>query len=338
MYYLSLCACGAALVSAIGAVPDAKAGKVLASTDSVAMLQEAFALVTPTAPRDAGAATKMPLHGSKLMQQFQRAGRRFRGASTAKSQSFPCGLDNLSLLLCGSIAAIVTVMGASIAYLNFTGRPSKGKDLDGPFAQARGEDASHVDLLPGVPLCPSLVVPDNRRLACIVQAVAGRQKQDTIFDVVSAREAQVPLFRIKIAELRDDSPAIYIETLGGKETLACLSTKELWSGASDNPVLAIHRPWGAQYATIQKNDAGDYIVYAGRHGQRSGPPLLVLSGDIRTHSVKVSNASNRVVGQTEEASPGSYQVTVWARVDVGLVLLGLLAMAKCENRAPASGS
>jgi len=179
--------------------------------------------------------------------------------------------------------------------------------------------------LPGLPLCPLLIVPDGTRLACIVQNDVRCRKQELSFDIgaVPARGG-VPLFRVRVSELGNEHPGIYVETLSGREQLAVLSTEELWRGV-ERPALSISRPWGLPYGTIQKGENGEYFVVRGTS------TLLIFAGDFASHSIRVMNASENTVATTMRTSPEEYQVHMQARTDAGLIILGLLAIDKCET-------
>jgi hypothetical protein len=179
-------------------------------------------------------------------------------------------------------------------------------------------------MLPGLPLCPLLIVPDGTRLACIVQNDLRCRKQELCFDIgaVPARGG-APLFRVRVSELSTEAPGIYVETLSGREQLAVLSTEELWRG-TERPSLSISRPWGLPYGTIQKGENGEYYV------MRGTSTLLVIAGDFENHSIRVRNSSDNTVATVMQASPEEYQVHMQARTDAGLIILGLLAIDKCE--------
>lgn len=178
--------------------------------------------------------------------------------------------------------------------------------------------------LPGLPLCHLLVVPDGTRLACFIQNEVRRRKQDLAFDVsaVPARGG-APLFRMRVSEMGPEPSRIFVETLGGREQLAELSTEELWRG-NPNPSLAISRPWGLPYGQVQKGDNGEYLML------RSQNTMLVFSGDYQSHNIQVQDTSGHTIATTMQTSPDEYQVHMQARTDAGLIILALLAIDKCE--------
>mmetsp|Transcript_71581 Transcript_71581/g.203084 ORF Transcript_71581/g.203084 Transcript_71581/m.203084 type:complete len:431 (-) Transcript_71581:99-1391(-) len=170
--------------------------------------------------------------------------------------------------------------------------------------------------LPGLPLCPLLVVPDGTRLGCVVQNDVCRMKQELSFDVSAVpTRGGAPLFRARVSELGSDGPAIYVETLGGRDQLAFLTTEDLWRGSS-NPVLGISRPWGLPYGTMQKGENGEYVVVRGQS------PLLTFSGDYLAHSIQVMVPSGHTIATTLQTSPEEYQVHMQARADAGPLLAG----------------
>jgi len=210
-------------------------------------------------------------------------------------------------------------------------RSGVSDDSAGPLSSQRTTGASLAQgQLPGLPLCPLLVVPDGTRLGCVVQSDVCKMKQELSFDVsaVPARGG-APLFRARVSELGAESPAIYVEMLGGRDQLAFLSTEDLWRD-SPNPVLGISRPWGLPYGTMQRGENGEYIVVRGQS------PLLTFSGDFAAHSIQVMVPSGHTIATTLQTSPEEYQVNMQARTDAGLVILGLLAIDKCEI-APRTG-
>jgi len=169
-----------------------------------------------------------------------------------------------------------------------------------------------------------LVVPAGARLSCYVQNEVRRSKQDFSFNInaLPAR-AGSPLFRMRVAECGPESPKIFVETLGGREQLAELSTEELWRG-SKRPSLAISKAWGQLYGKVQKMEAGKYVVWQGQS------PIVIFTGDFQTHSILVLNSSGHTVATTMKTSLGEYQVDMHSHTDAGLVLLVLLAIDKCE--------
>lgn len=254
------------------------------------------------------------------------------GSSTS---SFPCTVDHLALLLCGFIAVIIAVMGVSVTYLTAPRSQPQQKPVDDEKARLKADEENpNLDFaqLAGSELCRELVVKEGKRLQCVVRDVLCRQRQDEIFDVQAVPSSGgEPLFRVRVKEIDEDDPGIYIETLGGKDILAFLSTRPLWSGEKKME-LSILRPFGLVWGTVQRSAAGEYVVH--RAGGRG--PLLRFSGDVAGHSVKFATGS-KILGYTQPAapqtSPAAYQVTCSsesARVDVALVMLALFAMAKCE--------
>jgi len=198
---------------------------------------------------------------------------------------------------------------------------------------ARKSSASHphqfaaeeTPLLPSQALlCPLLQVPENTRLNCIVENDMCKRRQDMAFNVRGVGGAH--LFQVRVAELGSNTPGIFVETLGGEALLAFLSTEEIWHGVS-RPTLSIFWPSGVHYGTMQKSEEGEYIV------QQNGAVMLVYAGDFASHSVRIKNGAGRTVGTISQDSQEEYQVVVHTLNDAGLVILGALAIDKCEMEA-----
>lgn len=175
------------------------------------------------------------------------------------------------------------------------------------------------------PLCPLLIVPEGTRLACVVQNDVCRKRQDLSFNVRGMQSrGGAALFQMRVSEHGGSGQGIYVETLGGKEQLAFLSTEDLWRGAP-RPLLSILQPWGEAYGSIQKAESGEYVV------RREQAEMWVFSGDFAKHSVQVVSTGGEPVASVCPGSPEEYQVFVHARIDAGLLVLGLLAIDKCES-------
>merc|ERR1719433_1062606 len=112
-------------------------------------------------------------------------------------------------------------------------------------------------------LCPLLVVPQGTRLACIVQNDCCRKRQEMSFNIhgMVSRGGQ-PLFQVRVSELSQQEPGIHLETLGGREQMAFLSTEDLWLAAS-KPKLVITKPDGDVFGVIQREPQGVYTVRCG---------------------------------------------------------------------------
>jgi len=181
---------------------------------------------------------------------------------------------------------------------------------------ARSSLSTRRTSVPGLPLCPILVVPDGTRIVCVVQNVVCRMKQELTFDVTALPMfGCAALFRARVSELDSDGPAIHIETLGGKEKLAFLTTEDLWRGSS-NPVLGITRSWGLPFGKLQKGKDGKYVVI------RCQSQLLTFSGDYLAHSIQVELPNGHTIARTLQTSPEEYQVHMQARADAGPLLAG----------------
>jgi len=294
----------------------------------------------------------------------------YTASQEVESFALAGGADGMQLVLWGCIAALVSIMAISAVFISMhyqyqsSRRDPTSENLSDLFplrapwqntgqrwSQKSSSDVASSDnytgssartstdtqqqqsgaVPPGLQLCPLLIVPDGTRLACIVQNDVRHKRQELSFDVVALpTRSGAPLFTVRISELGRETPGVYVETLSGREQLAFLSTEEVWKGVP-NPVCTISRPWGLPYGTIQKSEDGAY------HVNRGKTALLVFSGDFQNHKIQVRN-SRGVVAQTESTSPEEYQVRIQARTDAGLVILGLLAIDKCEVNHDGKGS
>jgi len=192
--------------------------------------------------------------------------------------------------------------------------------------------AEETPLLTAALLCPVLQVPESTRLNCIVENDMCRRRQEMAFNVRGVSGAH--LFQVRVAETTSKAtPGILLEKLGGEELLAFLSTEEVWHGVA-RPNLNIFWPSGVHYGTMQKSEEGEYIV------QQNGSVVLVYAGDFAGHSVKIKSGAGRTVGSISQDSPEEYQVMVHTLNDAGLIILGALAIDKCEmepaSRPPSS--
>lgn len=200
----------------------------------------------------------------------------------------------------------------------------------GTPASRVGVDAgSRRGALPLLPLCPQLIVPDGTRLKCVLQEAVCRRRQDLAFNINGiAAHGGAPLFQIRVVEraVAAGNCGIFVETLGGKEQFAFLSTQELWADEGDLiPKFSIMRPGGLPYASMQKSPQGEYVVRCGQEN------MMTFSGDFLTHDIQVRGALGQTVGLVGNSSGGEYEVQVNPRSDAGLVVLGLLAIDKCER-------
>lgn len=181
------------------------------------------------------------------------------------------------------------------------------------------------------PLCPQLKVPDTSKLRVVLPQRACRKRQDAILDVCSVSQlGGKPLLRARLAECEPtarEACGIYLEALGGDKHHAFLSTGDLWdpSAGALPPKLFILRPDGQQFATMEKSPGGDYTILC-----KLGV-LATFSGDFLAHQTRVFSNHGWLMAQTEQGSDSTYEVTAFPGVDAGLVLLGLLAIDKCET-------
>lgn len=182
----------------------------------------------------------------------------------------------------------------------------------------------------GITLCPSLVVPEEKQFRCVVPRLLCRERQSLSFDVRSLPErgAEIML-KVVVAEMNEfASSGIYLKSGDGADTLAYLSTDDLWtSPRSDHfyPALSLFRPAHSIYGTIQKFKGNEGVIV-----MRGQTLLLTLSGD--NTNLRASSSDGRTVGEVTEFNPEEYLVTVGPNADPGLVILTLLAAAKLDTR------
>mmetsp|Transcript_33046 Transcript_33046/g.58753 ORF Transcript_33046/g.58753 Transcript_33046/m.58753 type:complete len:471 (-) Transcript_33046:93-1505(-) len=253
----------------------------------------------------------------------------------ARSPQPPSGFPTSNPLLSSTMRAKASSRGSPPSQSRAQPHQGSTDMLESRPGTAASRPGSNLSLVsqtspgaPGMPLCPSLIIPDGTRLACVIQNDLRRTKQSLAFDVRSVvSRGGASLFRIHVNELNDQTPGVSVETLDGSEQLAFLSTEHLWvesSTSSHAPLLSIYRPKGALYGTVQKNSNGDYQVL---RGQTS---LMTISGDFAQHKIEITAASGRAVAATQQTSPEEYMVNVQSRIDAGLVVLALLGVDKCE--------
>eukprot|EP00747_Dinoflagellata_sp_TGD_P058974 gnl/TRDRNA2_/TRDRNA2_151354_c0_seq1.p1 gnl/TRDRNA2_/TRDRNA2_151354_c0~~gnl/TRDRNA2_/TRDRNA2_151354_c0_seq1.p1 ORF type:complete len:384 (+),score=63.39 gnl/TRDRNA2_/TRDRNA2_151354_c0_seq1:351-1502(+) len=270
----------------------------------------------------AAAAARWRARGAALLSLISSISSRLRQACPFCSHD----AEGISLIFAGGVGFCVLIAILSVSWLlRFPRSTSAEKSFD---MYGEGEPNSNVDeMSPSPVLCPSLVVPDGTRLACVVRRRICNAKQNEIFDILGLpARGSAPLFRVCVAE-RQANPGIFIETLGGVEKLAFMSTEELWRG-TPAPNFRIDRQDGTNFGTIQKKRNGSFVALRGRTS------LLVLSGDLAAPSgIQVSDATGYVVASTREATTESYQVHCQAGADVALILFGLLAIDKSERPA-----
>lgn len=191
-------------------------------------------------------------------------------------------------------------------------------------------------------LCAAVVVPPGKRLVCLVERRLLRAKQDVEFTITSsASRGRASLMRARALELQASAPELRLEQLNG-ELLGSVSTAPLWELGPDDSAGEV--PLGFC------NASGELLcILQKRTAARGGPTYELISasskalvfrfsGDFQLPSIQVDRGPGKPVATVEpsgEAEGGSaYQVTLEASVDAGLVLLGLLAIEKCEVRPP----
>jgi len=185
---------------------------------------------------------------------------------------------------------------------------------------------------PQFQLCDSLVVPAGKRLVCRVECRLHRERQNLEFDITSSpSRGQKPLLQVQAAETtawHASRPRVFIagpeyHKEGGP--LAILSTEDLYKAHLSNEErrLSVLGCSGIFFGTIRKSGS-DYLLI------RDDSSFITFAGRFREHDVRVLHG-DRVVAIVEAVDAGSYQVSIESGVDAGLVLLGLLAIDKCEQ-------
>lgn len=173
-------------------------------------------------------------------------------------------------------------------------------------------------------LCPLLVVPDKTRLACLVQSDVCTQPQQLTFDILGLRSrGGAPLFRIQIAEIDTDNPQVSLNTLDRNQMLAFMCTGEAFSGV-EHPCISIYRSSGELFGTLQKRQEKEYRLTCG------DDVLMYFTGNFIEHNIEVRNELQQVAATVDAASLDEYEAHVHAKMDAGLVILGLIAIDKCE--------
>jgi len=175
---------------------------------------------------------------------------------------------------------------------------------------------------PKVMLCPLLLIPLETRLDCLVDRKLCRKRQDTVFTVRGISGAE--LFQVRVAE-SSATASIHLETLGGRDHLAAVSTEELWKTANLSPRLELLHQGGAQFGFVQKSGT-DYVV------QDRTSVLFRFVGDFAGHQYEAKNMQDDTVASVNSISDTQYKVVVHAQTDAGLMVLSALAIDKCEIR------
>lgn len=199
--------------------------------------------------------------------------------------------------------------------------PAPQEKAQEPPSQRSSIDAAEESAASHAPLCPLLLVPEGTRLNCIVECDLSRRRQEMSFNIRGVGGAH--LFQVRVAELGNSTPGIFMETLTGEALLAFVSTEEIWRGVP-RPTIKFFWPSGVQYGTMQKNEEGHYSV------QQAGALIMTFSGNFAQHAVKVKNGQGRTVASITQDSSDEYQVVVHTCNDAGLVILAALAIDKCE--------
>jgi len=193
-------------------------------------------------------------------------------------------------------------------------------------------------------LCTALVVPKGKRMVCLVEARLHKQKQTTEFAITSSLSRGCkPLMLVRVCEEQDPKPKIVLEQLPDGEqekgeVFATVSTASLWAELFDSDtVFPLFDGSDSLFGHLRKTASDSYDLIAEMQGDES--PVLTFFGDFSDHSIRVENTiDSRLVATVEacrsSAARDSYQVSIEAGVDAGLVLLGLLTIDKNECLPP----
>jgi len=183
-----------------------------------------------------------------------------------------------------------------------------------------------------IPLCGELVVPEGSIFSCRVRNVARRQRQTIDLNIV-ATSLNAPPLRARFAEETATESAtslncgISLENIDRDEQYAFISTREVWDkpSASRHPLLTLDRDDGSRYAVLTKGSTDDeYILWCDQG------LMATFSGNFASHEICIYNMRHALIAQVTGASGEEYCVMAAAQVDVGLIVLCLLGIDKCE--------
>jgi len=193
-------------------------------------------------------------------------------------------------------------------------------------------------------LMSGLMVPHGKRLACSLPfAVLGKRQEITFTVNSSESKRNNPLMLVRISEtLPDFAPRIQLEQLPEPgdhvgEPHGWISTENLYEPMSPGqPVrLGAYMPSGDVCAylgrTSDPNRGSGYLM-VGKPERDESPPVLRFTGNFDLRSIRIDDAMDRLVAITEPSSRDyeTLNVEIYADVDAGLILLGLLAIGKWE--------
>lgn len=134
------------------------------------------------------------------------------------------------------------------------------------------------------------------------------------------------MLKVSVQEGDRTGCSISLQDRDGGDTIAILSTEELWSTPRSDKAqttLSMLRPTRALYATVQKFGGNNGLVV-----MRGQTPLLSLAGDFGKAEVKAFAADGTLIASTTPVSSEDYHLYVQAKVDAGVVILALLAADK----------
>jgi len=173
------------------------------------------------------------------------------------------------------------------------------------------------------PLCEELVVPEGKRLICLVEK--GLCKIPQVKTLVITSEDSHPVMRVTADEVQVASPTISLESVTG-DLFGTLSTEELCRDDAEDPKVTIVGATKAAYGKIKKQNS-HYVVMCNE------AVVLTVKGNFTGHSFVVTGEKGDIIGQVEPAEDEEtyYQVTVESGIDAGLVILAVLAVDKFER-------
>lgn len=211
---------------------------------------------------------------------------------------------------------------------SYSRTPIQGQQSRGSPPGMPHQAVPTIEGMPGIPLCSSLMIPAGTSFRCLVKRCLSREKQSLSFDIRSLPErGGEPLLKAFVSEMNSHGTSgIYITTLDGLETLAILSTSELWSSPTPDPVLTIFRQSKAIFGTVKKNGNDGVMVLRGQ------TRLLTLSGDFTKPNLRALDSEGRLVATMKEYASDECELEVQPRNDPGLIILTLLAADKLGFR------
>jgi len=180
----------------------------------------------------------------------------------------------------------------------------------------------------------ALIVPKAKRFECTVSKGFCQARQNETCDVKSSpQRGSRPVFKVLAVEGKETNPRILIEGHhnfhDGGQPLAYVQTAPLYEAAGNSrvepPKLNFYNGKGEYFGCLQQRGQ-NYEMH------RGPKRLMIFSGDFEAHDVKVAQVDGTLLGRATPMPllPECYQVVIASGVDAGAVILGLLAIDKCE--------